>query len=253
MDATTTYQKFVQYYDAYVSKFDDDLAFYKSFCYPDENILEVGCGTGRVLKSFLEAGFHIVGVDISPEMLDVAHMKLATFCDQGKLRLKRHNFLDKPLYGRFDKILVTFYTFNYIVEEPELFLSNLFRSMGEDGTLIMDLFYPKTLVHPELEDAWSGREIMCQSRVVHMKDKRTFSKELETRIQIYQADGEETRIETVRKYYSPEAIKSLLETVGFQDIVFTTGYDAGNFQPTLNLDLTSNYVVKAVKKTASSQ
>ena len=57
MDATTTYQKFAQFYDAYVQGFVEDLKLYTSLCQPDDRILEIGCGTGRVLKHFLERGF----------------------------------------------------------------------------------------------------------------------------------------------------------------------------------------------------
>ena len=65
MNANETYQKFAEYYDAYAGAFEKDLAVYKSFCHPDERILEVGCGTGRVLQSFLKDGFRLTGVDIS--------------------------------------------------------------------------------------------------------------------------------------------------------------------------------------------
>lgn len=58
MNLDDTYRKFSQYYDPYVGDFDADLPVYKSLCRPQESILEVGCGTGRILQSFLQDGFN---------------------------------------------------------------------------------------------------------------------------------------------------------------------------------------------------
>lgn len=249
MEATQTYQKFARYYDVYVRDFSTDLAFYKSLCYPHENILEVGCGTGRVLSSFLEDGFCVVGADISQAMLDIAQEKLDAFFHQGKLRLVRHNLMDKPLFGRFDKVLVTFYTFNYVLEYPDIFLTNIFRSMAEEALLVMDLFYPKTLANPDLDNVWQTHEFQCDGRVVTMKDKRTFANDLEGRIQIYQEEEEQIEITTTRKYYTPKTIKQLLKTAGFQEIMFSETYDRDNFKKTIDsARFTRNFVVKARKQ-----
>src|SRR5215204_2276691 len=40
-----------------------------------EPVLDLGCGTGRVLLDFLALGIDIVGVDVSPEMLEICREK----------------------------------------------------------------------------------------------------------------------------------------------------------------------------------
>ena len=40
-----------------------------------QNLLEIGCGTGRVSKVFATSGFHVTGVDPSQNMLDIANNK----------------------------------------------------------------------------------------------------------------------------------------------------------------------------------
>jgi ubiquinone/menaquinone biosynthesis C-methylase UbiE len=243
-----TYEQFAQYYDAYVKDFDEDLALYKSLCNTDEKILEVGCGTGRVLKSFLQDGFPITGVDISQAMLDVARTKLYEFYQDGRLRLALHNFLQQPLLENYAKVLVTFYTFNYILDDPETFLHNIFLTMSDRATLIMDLFYPKTLTHKALNNVWTTHAFPYQDRVITLKDKRTFSGEIEERIQIYQEPGKETQITTIRKYYPPQTIKQLLETVGFTEIRFAEQYDVSSFTEKIQTsEITRNFLVKAVK------
>ncbi len=248
MNADTTYRKFVQYYDVYVEGFDKDLQFYKSLCQPQEKILEVGCGTGRVLTSFLKDGFHITGIDISQEMLDVAEKKLTRFSQQGRVRLRLHNFTKQPLTEKYDKVLVTFYTFNYILKHPETFLGNIYASMAEDSMLLMDLFSPKTLANRGLDDVWTTHEFRYHDNVIHMKDKRIFSNDIEERIQIYVENGEETRITSIRKYYAPMTIKRLLEIVGFRQIMFSESYDVNNFEENMRTEnLTKNFLVNAVK------
>lgn len=45
---------------------------------PRENlkILDVGCGTGEMLVTYAKPGCELVGIDVSPSMLDVARQKL---------------------------------------------------------------------------------------------------------------------------------------------------------------------------------
>ena len=61
-------------------------------------VLEIGCGTGRVLAALLGAGHDIVGVDICPDMLSIAEQKLASYLDDGRLRLL-WNSLPYPLHA----------------------------------------------------------------------------------------------------------------------------------------------------------
>lgn len=248
MDATSTYQKFARYYDLSVNGFTEDFAFYKAFCAPQEHILEVGCGTGRVLKSFLADGFRITGVDISQEMLDVAHAKLATFARQGRVTLLRHNFLEQPLTERYDKVLVTFYPFNYILENPMTFLQHILRSMAADAVLLMDLFYPQTFARKESENVWTSHALCAGDRTITLRDQRTCLNGLEKRVQIYEEQGGTTEITSVRKYYAPAAVKSLLETAGFEQIGFSASYDKHTFEATLNdAQLTRNFLAAAKK------
>ncbi|MBN2520560.1 MAG: hypothetical protein JXB17_08660, partial [Bacteroidales bacterium] len=56
-----TYRNFARYYDIYVTGFTGDLEMYRKFCKPGENILEIGCGTGRILEFLLKEGHQITG------------------------------------------------------------------------------------------------------------------------------------------------------------------------------------------------
>lgn len=248
MSAQTTYQKFAQFYDAYVQNFDGDLELYTSFCTREDRILEIGCGTGRVLKHLLDQGFSITGADISQDMLEVAREKLHTFIENGRLELVNHNVQQSALPDQYDKVLITFYTFNYILEQPATFLQNVAMSMTPDGVVVMDLFYPHTLVHPEHEGVWREKAWHFQHRVIHLKDKRTMRDNIEERIQVYREGDEKMEITTRRKYYAPEEMLQLLRTAGFQNIELCPEYDAEHFQTELHPgQFRHNFLIKAVK------
>ncbi len=59
MSSQETYQRFAQYYDLYIGDFSADLPLYRFPCTPGLRILEIGCGTGRVLRVLLEKGCHV--------------------------------------------------------------------------------------------------------------------------------------------------------------------------------------------------
>jgi ubiquinone/menaquinone biosynthesis C-methylase UbiE len=55
---------------------------------PDgSKILDIPCGTGRLVEELLEAGYRVTGVDISQDMLDEAKRKLTRFGDRFSGRL----------------------------------------------------------------------------------------------------------------------------------------------------------------------
>jgi SAM-dependent methyltransferase len=67
-------------YDAYlagVSLCDVDVAFVARHCPTPGRLLDLGCGTGRLLIEFARRGYWTLGVDLSEEMLGVAGEKAA--------------------------------------------------------------------------------------------------------------------------------------------------------------------------------
>jgi SAM-dependent methyltransferase len=72
--------------------------------YSAPNVLDVGCGSGRIGEFVLAAGAaHYVGVDFSEPMIDLARARLERFA--GRTRLLVDDFLTAPLTGQFDVIL----------------------------------------------------------------------------------------------------------------------------------------------------
>jgi SAM-dependent methyltransferase len=76
--APDAYAPFAEYYDSEYDAFDADLDFYRQFALQANGpILELGCGTGRVLRALAELGLPLTGIDNSAEMLRRARTRLS--------------------------------------------------------------------------------------------------------------------------------------------------------------------------------
>jgi SAM-dependent methyltransferase len=243
-----TYKAFALYYDAYISKFTGDLDFYLSLCNKDDKILEVGCGTGRVLKKFLEHDFLITGIDISPEMLEIAASKLSFYLNEKKLTLSILDLSTKRMKESYDTVLITFYTFNYILKKPEAFLHNLYNSVSDKGKVVFDLFYPKSFSDESISGKWFETIINAENRTILLKDKREIKSNIEIRNQIYIEEGNKIKIDTERRYFPPDEMKNLLLQAGFKNVFFSLKYHKDHFRESIDEKaLVTNYLIIAEK------
>lgn len=247
-DPTETYRMFADFYDLYVGNFTDDLDFYKTYCDRSNRIIEIGCGTGRILEYFLRSDFQLVGVDASQEMLRKAEEKLSFWTKSGKLRLYRHDFANEKLNDNFDRALLTFYTFNYVIDQPAAFLKNVYRSLDDNGLILIDLFYPNSLYDKTIDNVWIERDYSIDGNSIRIRDNRHVVDDIERRQQIFLVNNREIKIDTDRKYYTPGEMKGLLEKAGFKDIMLSPEYDLSGFKSMIDeSELKKNYIVKARK------
>jgi SAM-dependent methyltransferase len=230
INTAEAYNKFARYYDAYVNDFKEDIELYCTFCNKNNRILEVGCGTGRVIKYLLEKGLtNITGIDISDEMLLIARDKLDKHLNNNVLKLEKHNFSRDSLKGSFDKALITYYTFNYVLDKPDNFLRNIYLSMGRNSLIVIDLFYPILFLDPESDSVWIERELKFErNKSITLRSKKSFDGTFEERSLVFVEDDKATTVETTRRFYSREEIEKLLHETGFRNIKVIHGYSLGD-------------------------
>jgi SAM-dependent methyltransferase len=93
MSALDTYHVIAKYYDgAYAAKQDlVDLPFYLDLARQSRGpVLEIACGTGRVLLPIARKGIEICGVDNSQPMLNVLSQNLAKEPQEVRNRITVH-------------------------------------------------------------------------------------------------------------------------------------------------------------------
>lgn len=83
-------------------------------------VLELGCGTGALTQLLAEAGFDMIGVDNSEEMLSIALEKKETAGRGDELLYLCQDMREFELYGTVKAVVSVCDSLNYLLEEEEL-------------------------------------------------------------------------------------------------------------------------------------
>ncbi|HEY46831.1 MAG: hypothetical protein AMJ88_01520 [Anaerolineae bacterium SM23_ 63] len=109
-------------------------------------VLELGCGTGRVLIPVARSGIQIVGIDLSHHMLKVCRERLQEESEEVRSRAQifEADMRDINLDQTFSLITTPFRSFQHLinVEDQISCLECVNRHLAEGGRLILDIFNP---------------------------------------------------------------------------------------------------------------
>lgn len=83
-----------------------DLAFYRRICAGAKSVLELGCGSGRVLRMLDEPGRRAVGIDLDPGHLELARRALESRIVAGRVEVRLGDMRRLDLRERFDRVLL---------------------------------------------------------------------------------------------------------------------------------------------------
>lgn len=143
----TPYAALARYYDLENADFTEDLPFWLAMAkqYGDP-ILELGCGTGRVLLALARPGYAVTGIDDSAEMLARLETKVGQSASTPALRAAavRADMRDFTLPDRFRLAIMPFNTFMHLLtlEDQIAALTSIRRHLLPGGGLALDLANP---------------------------------------------------------------------------------------------------------------
>jgi SAM-dependent methyltransferase len=227
------YQRIAALYDLEHDAVTDDAELYAAIADQVEGpVLEMGCGSGRLLVPIAEAGHHITGIDRSATMLDRARTRLLSSGNAGT-RVTLHegdmeSAGDAP-GGPFGLVLYSLNSLMHL-DDPDSQLQSLRSSraaMRPHGQVIIDVMNPTPQYLVELGrgpihewssetddggtiDKWSIRQIDPVSQAI------------ETTLWYDQADRSghlvRTRTSFVLRYVHAAELSLMLELAGFRDI-----------------------------------
>lgn len=110
-------------------------------------VLEIGCGTGRILLPIARAGCAITGLDGSPAMLERCRVKVAAESTtvQDRVRLVHGDMRDFNLGAVFPLIIAPFRVVQHLitVEDQLKFLARAADHLAPGGRLVFDVFNPR--------------------------------------------------------------------------------------------------------------
>lgn len=143
------YEQIAKYYDgAYEAMKLQDAPFYLELARERGGpVLEIGCGTGRVLLPIARAGITIEGVDASPAMRSVLRSKLEKEPAAVRRRVKLHagDMRNFRLKKKFSLVTIPFRPFQHMHELQDQIsaLTSAAAHLEKDGRLAFDVFFPK--------------------------------------------------------------------------------------------------------------
>ncbi len=127
--------------------FAADLPFYRDVAADQGGrVLELACGSGRVLVPLALAGCQVVGLDASPHMLALAREKLAAAGPEvaARVHLMQGDMRSFAIEGSFDLALIAANSFAYLTDRADQLrvLANLAAHLRPGGRLALDLLNP---------------------------------------------------------------------------------------------------------------
>lgn len=110
------------------------------------SVLEVGCGTGRILLPIARAGIRIDGLDSSPAMLERCKEKLSveSRATADLVHLHAGSASNFDVAKKFQLVTAPFRVAQHLIriDEQLAFLTNAARHLDRGGKLIFDVFNP---------------------------------------------------------------------------------------------------------------
>ena len=226
-----SYESFAGVYDLFMDNIDYPAwctyltGILKEYGIEDGLIAELGCGTGSMTELLAAEGYDMIGIDNSPDMLEVAQEKrVESGLDILYLMQDMREF---ELYGTVRAVVSICDCMNYILEEEDLLevfcLANNYLDPG--GIFVFDLNTPykyreilgdSVIAENREECSFIWENTFYEEDGVNEYDLTIFRKEEDDLYRKY----EETHFQ---KAFEPERVKELIREAGME---FVAEYDA---------------------------
>ncbi|MDY7039997.1 MAG: class I SAM-dependent methyltransferase [Chloroflexota bacterium] len=140
----TGYETLACFYDLEHETITDDVDMYLNFAHRcGSPVLELGCGTGRVLVPLARAGYAVTGLDNSPAMLARARQRLSAQSPQVRARanLIQADVREFALAQRYTMAVFALNGFMHLLtlEDQLRALRCIRRHLVPGGTFVLDL------------------------------------------------------------------------------------------------------------------
>lgn len=243
-NARLLYDAIAKYYDYCTNDKDIDLCIYEKWLRNCHHIVDIGCGTGRVVKHLLNAGLPVrYGVDISTAMLDIARKSIKS-CD---LKFIYADLTKQRVNIQVDGAVLSWFMLNYMLTDNEVqeFLQILVKYfIGSVNYIAMELFYPRSLQCKYKETT----NIYMPNGTVQKYDVRIYdsNRKIETSYITYSDCQRSFYVTRYRHFINKQTISNILKSVGFEEVYIVDDYNFDNLHPIQSNEATYNkYIVLA--------
>ena len=185
-------------------------------------LADLGCGTGDLTLMLAQAGYDVIGIDRSEEMLSVLREKADELGLTGRLLLLRQDLLELDLYGTIDACVCCLDSVNYVTDPRKLkkAFERVYLFLMPGGLFLFDINTPAKLQGldgqvflDETEDTY------CVWRAEYSRRSRLCSYFMD----LFRLDGETGQWERgeelhQERAYTPEELTGFLQAAGFREI-----------------------------------
>jgi SAM-dependent methyltransferase len=229
-----------EFYDDFYADVDD-VDFYGALAKRAGGpVLEVMCGTGRILVPLARAGFDVTGIDANERMLEVARRKLAKEPPevQRRVTLVKADARDLDLGRKFDLVILAFSSINHLLspDDQDRAMACLKRHLSENGLLAVASFNPhREKLHSEKLD----KEVQLENGDLLIRYSTLLAESAGTTMRVnyrweIEHDGAIVREMSSAfdlRLLKPNQLKALLEVAGFQLVERYGGYRGEPLDP----------------------
>lgn len=178
---------------------------------PEKTLLDLGCGTGDLARSFAREGWKTVGVDRDLELVKTARALARRSGARGNVSFFAGDFRKKLPPGSFGAVCATYYVFNQV--ETPADLSRVFQKVHScllpGGFFCFDLHTRKGL------EGWRGEELFEEENWrVRLRWRFTFPHATLTVCGFHRRRFFRKRIAQV--YHDPQKTAEALKDAGFR-------------------------------------
>lgn len=214
------YNEFAYFYDEFNGEADYEALYANikreldAHGIADGIVADLGCGTGELTLMLTQAGYDMIGIDQSQEMLCVVRDKAEQLGLGGGLLLLQQDLCALDLYGTIRAAVSTFDTFNHIADLDKA-IANAAFFMEKGGVLLFDMNTPY-----KHEKVLAGNVFTFEendARCVWRNDYDEQNARVEINVDIdYFETGERFHEQFYEYTYTLPAVRAALEKHGFK-------------------------------------
>ncbi len=239
------YNQIADYYDLTHADLSEDIPLILQLAQVGNgSVLELGCGTGRLLLPLAAAGYAVTGIDNSEAMLQRAQAKIAqqTTAVQTQITLVQADMSHFSIADKkFGLIVVPYNTFMHLDSQTAVStLRCVKKSLAENGRFLIDLANPFTIANTPPDQLISLENHLIDPQtgdhILHMAANKLNDQQQQLQITwIYDrspAHGgpiQRTIAQAIYHYRYAHQIKLLLQDSGFKLNTLWGNYDQSPF------------------------
>ena len=181
-------------------------------------VLDVGCGTGRILVPYLADGIDIEGIDSSQEALSICRENAARKGLTATLYEQRMEALDLP--NRYSTIIVPGGSFHLLIEREDAAkaLKRFNEHLEANGVLALSLDDPSEQLSIDI-GRWRSRGVVTRPDGTELHQDR-MTERIDRAEQVVRGEQVvQEQVHTMRmRLYLKDEIQVMLKHAGFRDV-----------------------------------